>query len=144
MKAAKLTKFIILSFFSASIIAGINSCAKRTTFLTSEIVPAARGEVKVSVDKNKNYVIKLDLNNLAEPTRLTPPHNYYVVWMENENGETKNIGQIKTSTGALSKNLKAKFETVSASKPTKIFITAEDEADVVYTRSIAILTTTEL
>jgi hypothetical protein len=37
------------------------------------------------------------------------------------------MGQINTSKGALSKTSKSSFKTVSPSKPTKIFITAEDE-----------------
>jgi len=49
--------------------------------------------------------------------------------METEESEIKNIGQIKSDTKFISSKLKASFETVTAFKPSKIFITAEDNAD---------------
>ena len=49
--------------------------------------------------------------------------------MVSEQEMAKNIGQINSKMG-MAKNLKASFETVSALKPNKIFITAEDDASV--------------
>ncbi|MDA3930485.1 MAG: hypothetical protein PF541_16165 [Prolixibacteraceae bacterium] len=54
---------------------------------------------------------------------------------------TKNVGQIVSSTGSFSSKLKASFETVSSFSPNKIFITAENEADVQYPYSEVVLTT---
>lgn len=119
----------------------ISSCARKVSFLTSSVVPAAEGTVKVNKDKNKNYHIQISLSNLAEPNRLQPSKNTYVVWMETEDNVTKNIGQINTSTGFLSKKLKATFESVSPVKPTKIFLTAEDDANVQYPGMQVVLTT---
>ncbi len=110
----------------------VTSCARKASFQTSAVVPAAKGTVKVTKDKNKNYKIKIALTNLAEPNRLQPSKNTYVVWMETSNNGTKNIGQINSSTGFLSSKLKADFETVSSFKPVKIFITAEDDANIQY------------
>jgi len=110
-------------------------------FQTSTIVPAARGYVKVSKDNNKNYVIKVELTNLAEVKRLTPPKSTYVVWLVTEEDITRNIGQIKSSSSMLSSKLKASFETVSSNKPTKIFITAEDDGNVQFYGSQIVLTT---
>ena len=56
----------------------------------------------------------------------------YVVWMETDETYVKNIGQINTSTGLLSKRLKSSFTTVSSIKPTKIFITAEEDGSIQY------------
>jgi hypothetical protein len=61
--------------------------------------------------------------------------------METDNHETKNIGQIKSSSGLFSSKLKASFETVSSSKPSKIFITAEDDADRQYPGMQVVLST---
>ncbi|SDX43856.1 hypothetical protein [Flavobacterium degerlachei] len=106
------------------------SCAKKITFQTSSIVPAARGDVKIKQDENKNYLIQVELENLAEVSRLEPSKNAYVVWMESEDSMVKNIGQIRSDSKFLSSKLKASFETVTPVKPSKIYITAEDDADV--------------
>lgn len=119
----------------------LGSCATKAPFQTSTVVPAAKGSVKVKKDNNNNYVIKIDIVNLAEPQRLQPSRNTYVVWMETSGGKTKNIGQIDSSTGFLSKKLKASFETVSPVKPDRIFITAEDDATIQYPVGEKVLTT---
>ena len=126
---------IVLFFFS--------SCARKISFQTSSVVPAARGDVKVKKDNNNNYSIQISLNNLAEPKRLEPAKNTYVVWMETSDNVTKNIGQINSSTGFLSNKLKASFETVSSTKPTKIFLTAEDDASIQYPGTQVIMTTND-
>ena len=129
------TAAIALFFFS--------SCARKISFQTSSVVPAARGDVKVKKDNNNNYSIQVSLNNLAEPKRLEPSKNTYVVWMETSDNVTKNIGQINSSTGFLSNKLKASFETVSSTKPTKIFLTAEDDAGIQYPGTQVIMTTND-
>jgi hypothetical protein len=126
---------IVLFFFS--------SCARKISFQTSSVVPAARGDVKVKKDNNNNYSIQVSLNNLAEPKRLEPSKSTYVVWMETSDNVAKNIGQINSSTGFLSNKLKASFETVSPTKPTKIFLTAEDDAGIQYPGTQVIMTTND-
>ena len=120
-----------------------SSCAKKINFQSSSVVPAARGDVKVKKDNNNNYGIHISLNNLAEPKRLQPSKTMYVVWMETADNVTKNIGQINSSTGFLSNKLKASFETVSSTKPTKIFLTAEDDAGIQYPGTQMVLTTND-
>ena len=117
------------------------SCATKVPFLTSSVVPAARGYVQIKNDKNKNYVIQIHLSSLAEVTRLQPPKSTYVVWMETDQQMTKNIGQIKSSSAFMSKKLAATFETVSSIKPTKVFITAENEASIEYPSEQVVLST---
>jgi len=115
-----------------------NSCSQKVvSFQISQVVPAAKGTVKVKKDNNKNYTIKISLSDLAGPDRLQPPKNTYIVWMETENKSTKNIGQINSSPRSLS----ASLETVSSFKPQKIFITAEDDAGVQYPAGQVILST---
>lgn len=108
----------------------LNSCTRKIAFLTSSASPAARGNVRVKKDKNHNYVIKIDLMYLAEIKRMEPPKHTYVVWLVTEDKANKNIGQLNSSIGTFSKKLKASMETVSAVKPTRIFITAEDDGTV--------------
>ncbi len=136
-----MTKNIISSIFIAIVLFSATSCAKKISFLTSSVVPAAQGYVKVKNDNNKNYAISVHLTDLAEVGRLQPAKQTYVVWMETNEEATKNIGQIKSSTGFLSKQLKASFETVSSIRPIKIFITAEDDATTQYPGTQVVLST---
>ncbi len=119
----------------------LGSCATKAPFLSSPVVPAAEGSVSVKQDKNDNYVISVQIENLAPPQNLHPPKDVYVVWMESENQETKNIGQITSGSGLFSKRLKADFKTVSSVKPTKIFVTAERDPGTPEPDSDIILTT---
>lgn len=130
----KKAKFNFLSNFllgatAVVLLLSVTSCAKKIAFQTSTVVPAARGQVTVNKDDNKNYVVKIKINGLAEVKRLEPSRNAYVVWMETDDTQVKNIGRIKSDSNFMSSNLKATFETVTAVKPEKIFITAEDNPD---------------
>jgi hypothetical protein len=124
-----LSKSILLGASAALLLLSFTSCAKKITFQTSTIVPAARGQVTVNKDNNKNYVVKIKIDNLAEVNRLEPSRNAYVVWMETDELQVKNIGRIKSDSKFMSSKLKADFKTVTAFKPAKIFITAEDNTD---------------
>ena len=127
-------------FLSLSVLLVVGtSCSNKTTFLTSTVVPAAEGTIQWKKDSNDNYVITLKMVNLAEVERLQPPKKAYVVWMENNEGRAKNLGQINSFHETFTKKLNASFETVSSFKPTKIFITAEDEANVQYPSSMIVL-----
>ena len=86
-------------------------------------------------------MIKIHINNLAEPERLWNAGDNYIVWLVSEDNVTRNIGQIKSSTSFLSKKLDASFETVSSIKPSKIFITAEEEAGTQFPTSQVVLST---
>jgi hypothetical protein len=134
-------KNIVLTLATAFAMFAFSSCSTKANFLPSEVVPAAQGSVTVKEDGNKNYTIKIQISNLADSKNLTPLKNVYVVWLLPENNTPKNIGQIVSSTGTLSNKLKASFQTVSSFKPSKIFITAEDEANVQYPYSDVVLTT---
>jgi hypothetical protein len=63
--------------------------ARKGRFQTSTIVPAARGDVKVTKDENKNYLIQIKLENLAEVKRLDSSNEAYVVWMETDDSIIK-------------------------------------------------------
>ncbi|GAB4053953.1 hypothetical protein [Spirosoma litoris] len=114
-----------------------NACTPKMTFVTSTIVPAATGAVNVKKDKNKNYVININVQNLAEPNNLNPSKSTYLVWMESSENLTKKLGQLMPT----GKTLKATLTTTTINKPRTVFITAEDRADVQYPVGEVILTT---
>ena len=119
----------------------LTACGTRkASFNPSSVEPAARGQVKVKKDKNKNYGINVSVRNLAGPDRLPLAKNAYVVWMEGENG-VQNIGQLRPSEGLFSKTIKASLQTSSPYKPNRIFITAEDASTVQYPGNYIVLAT---
>ncbi len=127
-----MTRKLSFGIATAILIFSLVSCATKATFLTSNVVPAARGTVTVKNDKNDNYIIKVKVINLAEAERLQQASNTYVVWMETEENMARNLGAMKSSTGFMSKKLGASFQTVTSTKPTKIFITAETNGAIQY------------
>jgi len=143
LQTKSLTNVIFAITASILVLFYLSSCSRKVSFQNSSVVPAARGDVKVKKDNNNNYRIQISLDDLAEPKRLEPSKSTYVVWMETANNVTKNIGQINSSTGFLSSKLKASFETVSSSKPTKIFLTAEDDASIQSPGTQVIITTSD-
>jgi hypothetical protein len=131
----------ILGISAIIVVISLSGCASKHAFLSSSVVPAARGDVKVKKDGNNNYQIKIDINNLSEVKRLQPSKGAYVVWMVDDQDVTKNIGQINSGSTMISSKLKASFHTVSAAKPHRIFVTAEDNATVAVPGSMMILST---
>ena len=130
--------FITLVLF---IIMALSSCSKKVLFVNNKNVPAARVFVKISTDGDNNYTIKIKIENLAEVERLMENKKNYVVWLETLELSAINIGQIQSSTKKFSNNLKADFSTVSARKPTRIFISAEENASVSFPGNLIVLTT---
>lgn len=120
----------------------LSACnTSKMAFQNSTIVPAARGNVHVKKDRNQNYTIDVSVQNLAEPQRLTPARDLYLVWMESDRRTTKKLGQINTSSGTFSKALKASLTATAIDKPYRVFITAENNADVSYPTGTVVLTT---
>jgi len=139
----QITKLKRWAGISLSIIAllQLTACSSKHEFLTSDVVPAARGYVKVKKDDNQNYFIHLNLEYLAESDRLNPPRETYVVWLETKQEVSKNLGQINNTKKSEAKNLKASFETVNTFDPVRIYITAEDDAATSYPNSQVVLST---
>jgi hypothetical protein len=136
IKLNTLTKTLISGILMTIMVLSFSSCAKKVYFLLSSVVPAAQGQITVKNDKNNNYVIQMQITNLADIERLQPVKKSYVVWMETGGNFAKNIGRISSSN-----QLKVSFEAVSTMRPTKIFITAEEDETSQYPGSMVVLTT---
>jgi hypothetical protein len=95
----------------------------------------ARGDIKITAQKQDNYQIKIAVSNLAQPASLNPPKQTYVAWMITDNNMTKRLGQVKISNAVISRNLTASLETESFLKPTRVFLTAEEDEDTTYPAS---------
>ncbi|KAF0238679.1 MAG: hypothetical protein FD181_891 [Prolixibacteraceae bacterium] len=73
MKAQELVQ-LTKKFYSGIVLVTtvflIASCATNASFLNSSVVPAATGNVEVKKDINKNYAIKVEIDDLAAVERL--------------------------------------------------------------------------
>jgi hypothetical protein len=119
----------------------LSSCSHKMTFADSVAVPAASGHVKYKKDRNGNYAIHLKVLNMAPSTSLQPARDTYVVWMESRGNGVQNLGKMNSSSGLLSKALKASLDAVSPYEPRSFFITAEDDAQLTYPGPDVILRT---
>jgi len=138
-----LIRNLVPVLFATLIFSSFDAFAKKFEFLVSANNPAAIGYVNVSKDKNNNYVIELEVSNLAPVERLQPARKAYVIWMVTGT-ESKNLGQLISGTKYLSSKLKAHFETTTAVKPVRIFITAESDPATTTPDDKVTLTTTNI
>ena len=133
----KFSYFKTILFFV--LVFSFSACNNTISFQGSEVVPAAIAEAKIKQDQNNNYEIEIEVENLAKPENLHPPKDIYLAWYESEGTGANKLGQIK-----ISKNLSGSLETVVPNKPTRLFITAEENTEVSYPSSKVILETEEL
>lgn len=98
-------------------------------FVRSFIIPGATGEVAVKKDKNNNYLLNVRIVNLAEAQRLSSPKDACIVWMDSDGATVQKLGRLKTSSGLLSRTVKAEMSTVPT-VPTRVSIFAEVNPDV--------------
>ena len=130
------TKYFFLGILTTMMIFSFVSCSPKVVFLTSTVVPAANGYVKVKKDHNNNYVIQLEISTLAGVEKLQPAKQTYIVWMVTDDGINKNLGRVHSSN-----KLKVSFETVSSSRPVQIFLTAEENESAQYPGDQIVLST---
>ena len=131
------TKKIFLGVAATAMIFFFSACAKKTAAVskseapTSTVVTENKGQVQIKRDAGSNYVIQINLRELEEVNKLeAESKNAYIVWMTADNQMAQKLGQINSNSGWLSDKSKASFEGVSEFKPTKVFITEEDNAAI--------------
>jgi hypothetical protein len=122
----------------------LSSCSKTLRFNISPVLPSAVGTVKLSTDDNKNRTMTLNIKNLVDPQRLTPPKKIYVVWMQTKNDGTRNLGSLVGSEGYFSSTRTATFSSVITGEPLRFFVTAEESAQVSGPGPVTVLTTSSL
>ena len=127
----RLLSLLILTFF-------LGGCSQKIAFKKSRVVPAAELDLKINVDKNGNYSIDLNVENLALPQDLTPAKNTYVVWAVTGKGNFS-VGQL-----IIDKNLKGALSAMTPYKPRSIIITAEDDPEATYPGLQVVLTSEEI
>jgi hypothetical protein len=99
------------------------SCAQKVAFQRSSVVPAAEADIRIKTDRNNNYELKIDVQNLAHPENLSPSRETYVVWLQSTDFNTYNLGELQVGD-----NLRGSLTAVTPHSPARVFITAEDSA----------------
>jgi len=115
----------ILKSLIALVLLALISCSSTSQFPVSDVLPAARIEAKISEDDNNNTEIGITAHHLANPNRLNPAKNLYVVWVVTENGLVKNVGKMIQDG-----HKKVKLDIVTPFEVKEILITAEDNGNV--------------
>jgi len=121
----------------------ITSCSKTVRFNVSPVIPAAIGTVKLGTDDNKNRTVTLNIKNLVDPVRLTPPKKIYLVWMQTKSDGVKRLGTMVSTEGYFTSTRTAEFTSVITGEPTRFFITAENDSQVTGPGSVTVLTTSD-
>lgn len=134
----KTLKSITFLFFVALT---LSACSSTMTFQDSPVVPAASGGVKVKKDKNNNYAITVNVMNLAEPKKLSPSRDVYIVWMQSDRDLVKKLGQISVNSGMFNKSLTGELRATETTQPNRVFITAENDAQTMNPSTEVVLTT---
>jgi hypothetical protein len=138
------TKKILTAAFAILMVFSFFSCAKKSVAVVktespsptetpaATVVPVEnKGQVQIKRDATGNYIVQINLRELEAEGKLeAASKKAYIVWMNADNEAAKNLGQINSNSAWLSDKSKASFEAVSVLKPTKVFITEEDMAEV--------------
>lgn len=103
----------------------ITSCGTTTKFPVSPLAPAADITAITKLDENNNKVITIKAKNLASPDRIDPNANAYVIWIETQYNEVRNLGQLQNKNAD-----KAELSTVTPYDIDQIFITVETQGNV--------------
>jgi hypothetical protein len=108
---------------------------RKVVMTASPSVPAAKGTVYMSHDRNKNSAIDMKVEHLAHPSALTPPQSAYVVWIQESGHDAENQGELH-----IGNDLNGEFKTVSPHKQFSVFVTAEQGPQVHSPTGDALLT----
>ncbi|MBK8521253.1 MAG: hypothetical protein IPL54_10375 [Chitinophagaceae bacterium] len=144
IKNSSQLKNILSGIVATTMLLTFYSCAKKSVAVAKTEVPAVvetpaattvpvenKGQVQIKRDATGNYVIQINLRELEEVNKLEETSKKaYIVWMNADNEKVKSLGQINSNSAWLSDKSKASFEALSVVKPTKVFITEEDLAEV--------------
>jgi hypothetical protein len=142
MKNLKLTFIRRITVILVAFIV-LTSCSKSLTFQKSVVVPSAVGSAKIGKDDNGNRQVTIKVENLVDPSRLTPKRKLYIVWVQTKDNGIKSMGKLVSSEAWFSTERNAKFTSVLNYDPVRFFITAENDADVTNPGGVTVLSTSD-
>jgi len=97
--------------------------ARTFTLQATPMVPGATGSVDAKSGKNAgNTSVDIKVDHLARPTLLSPPASQYVVWIQPENGEAQNEGNL-----LVGENEKGSLTVTTTASKFTVMVTAESD-----------------
>ena len=124
----------------AFIVIAFTSCAKKISFIPSTVIPTAKGSVKIKGDKNDNYAVRLQVTDIVKSKDLQPSKKTYVVWVETAENRAHHLGKLESSKGLFSGTRKGKLNAVTAAKPVRVVVTAEDNGTPQFPSEVVLTT----
>ena len=124
----------------AFIVIALGSCGKKISFIPSTVLPTAKGYVKIKGDKNDNYNVRLQVKDIVKSKELQPSKKTYVVWVETKENRAHLLGRLESSKGLFSGTRKGNLESVTAAKPVRVFVTAEDNGTPQFPSEVVLTT----
>lgn len=116
--------FRILNVLFAAIL--VSACSREIVFPASDAMPTAEAVLRIDALENQEYEMELNVYNIPEAERITASNLTYVVWMVTRKDGTVNIGPLDFSS-----RYEGSLEYLSAYEPVRVFVTEEDNAEVV-------------
>lgn len=106
--------------FLACALAASGCASAPLMFENSSVLPAADPRATISQDENLNHLVEIQVEHMAQASRLSPPRMVYVVWAEGEEGRILPLGQLRVN-----EDRKGAFRGVTALDRFRILISAE-------------------
>lgn len=116
---------IVSGLLFALAASALPSCKTSASFKQSSYLPNAQGYAKAEATESGSYNVSVHVERIAGPEFLTPPKKVYVVWIESKRRGVRNGGVLQIDTNKL-----GTLTTTAPSKPSRVYITAEDRGDV--------------
>ena len=101
--------------------------------VASPRVPAAEGIVHIKIDDNGNTKLKVNVNHLAPPAKVSPGATVYVAWVSKDDSAPQNVGSF-----GLDSDLMGELETMTPLHGFLLTITAEAEPGVVAPQGVQV------
>ena len=99
-------------------------CASTYQLSAGPQVPAAQGMVQAKTGENGNTRLKLSVQHLAMPDRITAGSSVFVVWARSPDAAAQNLGTLRVD-----KDLDGKFDTVTPLRNFELSVTPEASAN---------------
>jgi hypothetical protein len=109
--------------------------SKKVQMMAGTVTPGAQGTISFNTTSNNNVKMDVKVQSLANPSGLTPAENVYVLWIQPPGKAAQNQGEIKVD-----KNQNGEIGAQTSYKRFKIFITAEQNAQVTAPQGPEVLT----